>query len=119
MSVFSDEMAAISLELITEYGETGSFERVVQGDYDPDSADTLFDTITTYSGSVVPSQYKNSEIDGTLIQRGDFKILAHNMTSDPAVGDSLTFGDISCKIVSVNLTRVNGVTVLFTLQGRV
>lgn len=119
MTQFSNEMSELAIELIAEFGETASFERIVQGNYAPSIADTLYDTITNYSGYVVPSQYKNSEIDGTVIQRGDFKILAHDMTSNPTVGDSLTFSGITCKIVGVTHTRVNGSTVLYTLQGRI
>lgn len=119
MSQFSDDMSAVAIELITEFGESVSFERTVQGTYAPSIADTLFDTVSTYTGYAIPSNYTNREIDGTLIQRGDFKVLAHEMSDEPEVGDNLTIGGITCKIVGVTHTKVNGASVLYTLQCRV
>jgi len=119
MSEFSDEMALVAEELITEFGEAGSFERTVQGTYDPGSADILFDTVTNYSGFVAPMDYKDFEIDGTIILKGDFRVLAHDMDEVPSVGDELTFNSKTCRIINVSATRVNGASVLYSLQCRI
>lgn len=121
MSIFSDEMAVVARELIVEFGETATFNRTVQAAYDPTSADTYGQTDTAFFGSIVQTQYKNSDIDGTLVQRGDFLVLAHKITTGeiPLVGDVLTFSDISCRILDVRQTMVNGVGVLYAMQCRV
>jgi hypothetical protein len=118
MSEFSDDMAAVAKELITEFGESGSFNRNVEGEYNPQSGEPFGETSISYSGMVVPTDYKDYEIDGTIIQKGDIKILAHNMSEVPTPNDTLTFGDFYGKIINVFRTRVNSADVIYTLQVR-
>lgn len=119
MSAFSDNLSDLAVSLITEFGETGSFSRVVLNAYNPATAESATSVTTSYTGYVVPVDYKDKEIDGTLILRGDFKVLAHEMTQTPNVGDELTFNSKTCRIINVSATRVNGASVLYSLQCRI
>lgn len=119
MSQFSDEMAQVAIDLITEYGQEADFLRSVNGEYDPTSGEYFTQDTTPYSGMIVPNDYKEREIDGTIIQRGDVKVLAHKMTETPAVGDQVTFGEIDYRIINVKKTKANGADCLYTLQVRV
>jgi hypothetical protein len=119
MSTFSDEMSAVAQELITEFGEQVEFEHIEQGTYDPTSGEAFSDTITPYSGYIVTSDYKQSEIDGVQIQNGDIKVYAYQMSETPKVSDTLEFSDETIyRIMDVKISRVNGVNVLYTLQVR-
>ena len=118
MSDFSDEMAGVAKELLTEFGESGTFNRNVEGAYNPDSGEPFGETPVPYSGMIVPTYYKDYEIDGTIIQKGDIKVLSHVMTEVPTPGDTLTFGDFYGKVINVMRTRLNGNDVIYTLQVR-
>ena len=119
MSQFSDNMAQVALELIREFGEPVSFSRVTVGVYNPSTASSSSDVTVSYSGFGAPMEYANKDIDGTVIQRGDFRVLAHKMSEVPEVGDGLLLGSITCRIISVNTTKVNGASLLYSLQCRV
>lgn len=119
MSAFSDEMAQVALDLIKEFGEDGEFNRTTQGVYDPSSGESFSETQTSFTGSIVPNNYKESEIDGTVIQRGDVRVYAHRMGANvPAIGDILTFSNIEYRVINVKKTKANGADCLYTLQVR-
>ncbi len=118
MSDFSDELAEVANELITEFGEAGTFSRDVEGAYNPESGEAFGETTIPYSGTIVPTSYKDYEIDGTIIQKGDIKVLAHTMSEVPTPDDSLTFGNFYGKIITVMHTQINGNDVIYTLQVR-
>lgn len=119
MSQFSDDMAQVAIDLISEFGEDASFERTVQGIYDPESGEAFSETTTLYSGMVVPNSYQESEIDGTIIQRDDLMLLSHKMNEVPMVGDEVTLDSGSYRILNVKKTKANGADCLYTLQVRV
>lgn len=120
MSQFSDEMAQVALELIQEFGEDGEFNRVTQGVYDPSSGESFSETQTSFTGSVVPNDYKESEIDGTVIQRGDVQVYAHRMGANvPQIGDTLTMSEVDYRVINVKKTKANGADCLYTLQVRI
>ncbi len=104
--------------LITEFGELVSFDRFEQSDYDPETGESVTETGTTYSGYVVPTDYKLYEIDGTNILRGDKKLLCHKMSQVPCVGDFATISGTEYRVVSVMPTRLSGNDVIYSLQVR-
>jgi hypothetical protein len=120
MSAFSDEMAAVATELITEFGETCTFTRNVKGSYDPTTSKAIDTSVTTFSGVCFQEEYKINEIDTANVKRGDTKVLVSPITTGetPSVGDEITFSSLSYRVINVDKTITNAETVLYTLQCR-
>lgn len=121
MSAFSDNMAAIATSLITEFGETCSFSRNVLGTYDPSTSTSTIGSTTTFSGVCFQDAYNTAELDGSIsIERSDIKLLVSPIATGeaPSISDTVTFSSVTYRIMNVDETTTNGVTVLFELQVR-
>lgn len=114
----SDDLSALAINLISQFGESASFNRYSEANYNAQTGIPGMETIVSYSGYVYPQSYKLYEINNTTILAGDLQVLCYQMTQVPTVGDILTFGSNSYRIVTVEKTRLNGVDVLYTCQVR-
>ena len=97
--------------------------QVVTGAYDPDLG--MAPTITTdYEGPGVKINYEAENIDGTLIQAGDQKLLLSPLQRNgasmpaPTTADLVLFGGASYTVKAVETTAPVDVAVLHTLQLR-
>jgi hypothetical protein len=97
--------------------------QVVTGDYDPGLGTAP--TITTdYEGTGVKIAYEAENIDGTLIQSGDQKLLLSPLQRNgapmpqPTAADLVLFGGASYTVKAVETTMPVDVAVLHTLQLR-
>ena len=97
--------------------------QVVTGEYDPDLG-TAPSTITDYEGTGVKINYETENIDGTLIQAGDQKLLLSPLQRNgmpmpaPTMADLVPFGGASYTVKAVETTAPVDVAVLYTLQLR-
>jgi hypothetical protein len=97
--------------------------QVVTGEYDPDLG-TVPSTITDYEGTGVKINYETENIDGTLIQAGDQKLLLSPLQRNgmpmpaPTMADLVLFGGASYTVKAVETTAPVDVAVLYTLQLR-
>ncbi|MBB5610432.1 MULTISPECIES: hypothetical protein [unclassified Janthinobacterium] len=97
--------------------------QIVAGEYDPDLG-TAPTTTTEYEGTGVKIGYSAEDIDGTLIQSGDQKLLLSPLQRNgapmltPTTADLVLIGGASFTIVAVDKTEPVDVAVLFTLQLR-
>jgi len=112
--------------ILTRIGSSGTWKKF----YDPidmknkwrDGA-TIVDippaeTIFTYNGSVVITDYETGEVDGTLIKMGDKLLLAIGIP-EPAINDVLTIKSINYKYVNHIAIAPNGVPLLYKIQVRI
>ena len=97
--------------------------QVVTGAYDPDLG--MAPTITTdHEGTGVKIAYEAENIDGTLIQAGDQKLLLSPLQRNgvpmptPTTADLVLFGGASYTVKAVGTTAPVDVAVLHTLQIR-
>lgn len=97
--------------------------QVVTGAYDPDLG--MAPTITTdHEGTGVKIAYEAENIDGTLIQAGDQKLLLSPLQRNglpmpaPTTADLVLFGGASYTVKAVGTTAPVDVAVLHTLQLR-
>ena len=119
MSAFSDEMAALALELLTEFGELITIQRVAEGEYDPATGSVAAGTTTSYTGRGVTEDYRKNEIDGDVVKQDDLRLYLNATANEPLVGDRVTLQSKNFQIIDANRVQVNGVTVLYDLQLRV
>ncbi|EAP0946557.1 hypothetical protein B7802_26790 [Salmonella enterica] len=104
--------------MIKKYGYTLSLVRPAMAGIDPKTGDRLADAspqIFTVTG--IDQQYKQSEIDGTVIQTGDKKILLTAETA-PEQGDYLTDGVNRWNIITITPVKPAREVLLYSLQVR-
>lgn len=120
MSAFSDAMAAVATQLITEFGQSCTFIRSVKGAYDPTTSKAINASTVNFSGVCFHEVYTIAELQASNVRAGDVKLLVSPITTGevPTVGDELTFSSTNFRIVSVDRAVTNSVTVLYTLQCR-
>jgi len=120
MSTFSDEMAAVALDLLTEFGQTVTFNRSVYSSYDPTDGTTDTPVNTTWTAKAYPDDYKNTEIDGKHIQQGDIKLYSEASSSNvPDVNDYVTVSGRAYKVMDSKYITINAENVLYELQLRI
>ena len=97
--------------------------QVVTGEYDP-GLGAAPSTSRDYEGTAVKIAYEAENIDGTLIQAGDQKLLLSPLQRNgqampaPTAADLVLFGGASYTVKSVETTAPVDVAVLHTLQLR-
>jgi len=117
MSYASNALTA--KRLLTRYGQALTITHYDTSDT-YDSATGVAESIpSTQSGYGAIFDYKNSEMDGTLIEKGDKKLLlsAVDITA-PQLTDIVTIAGIDYTIVSINTLSPGGVVVMYTCQLR-
>lgn len=119
MSAFSDEMAALALELLTEFGEAVSFVRTTEGAYDPATATTGSATTSNFSGFGAPINYDGFDIDGTVIRQSDIKLFVNAVSTLPITGDAVTVDSVVYRVMNTRRYAINSEDVLYELQLRV
>ena len=97
--------------------------QVLTGEYDP-GLGAAPATTTDYEGTGVKIAYEAENIDGTLIQAGDQKLLLSPLQRNgapmpaPTSADLVLFGGASYTVRTVETTAPVDVAVLHTLQLR-
>lgn len=117
MTFYSD-LAADAHDMIVEFGQTMTLKRLTPGAYDP-ATGTLTNTTTTETATGVELDYTSSEIDGTVILRGDRKlILSTTGIGAPKVDDTVTIGTTVYTLKNVQPLSPGGTVVIYTCQVR-
>lgn len=111
-------MQAVANKLLTDKGESVTFSRESAGTFDPVTGTTTGSTTSTFSGYCHPSPYALQEIDGTLVQQGDIRLMVESMTSTPQPGDTVTFRSEAYRVMSNRPISVQGGDAAYYCQLR-
>ncbi|EJJ4071334.1 hypothetical protein VQ248_004496 [Salmonella enterica] len=104
--------------LIKKYGYSLSLVRPAKSGIDPATGDRMAgEDSLLYSVTGIDQQYRQSEIDGTLIKTGDKKILLTAETA-PEQGDYLTDGLYRWNIITITPVKPANDVLLYSLQVR-
>lgn len=105
--------------LLAEFGQIVTVTRETVGEYDP-ATGTVSSGTEGYSCHGAVMNYRHQDIDGTLIQRGDVRVLlAPDAQFEPKPGDKVTLADATVlTVISVMPTKPAGLSVLYELQAR-
>lgn len=93
------------------------------GEYDPDIGGPSI-SVTESQGSAFRDTYELKNIDGTLIRRGDVKLLVSPVRLDgtnlpgPAENDHIVFDGITYTVISCQPWDYAGLAVGFEVQAR-
>lgn len=118
MGAFSDSVTATATSLLTKFGQSGTFTRETEGEYNPLTGDVNPATISTYSGKVLPDEFKFNEVDGTTIKATDSKLYVNNAGTAPKAGDAVAFGGNTYRVVDVQKITAQGADIMYILQVR-
>lgn len=118
MSFYSN-MAATALRLLTKFGQTVVFTRPTGDTFDPSLGSYSGGTTTTITGKGAAFDYKNSEIDGTIVQKGDVRVIFEASTVAPAQNDNCALDSINYRVMDVKPLSPGGTDVIFTVQLRI
>jgi hypothetical protein len=119
MSFYSD-MAEMAREQIEEYGRTVILRRNNEGAYNADTDTMDGGTVSDVSVKVLFTEYRQNEIDNTIILRGDKKILI----ADAALGfapqhnDIIVDGTDHYKVINLSTVQPGDTPLLYKLQVR-
>lgn len=115
-----DRIAASALRQIENAGLDVTITRTVVGSFDPTTGGTTAaaDIVATASG--VQTRYSNRDIDGTVIKRGDMRLLiaASGLSISPEQGDTATSDSIVWQVVNVESIKPSDTAVLYICQVR-
>lgn len=128
---------ATALELITRFGTsftisrtsdggdwTEKFNAATQRKYWEDSESNIVytpptGTTYTYTGVCVITNFMDEEIDGTLIKRGDKKLVAKIDNVAPRQNDLITVASTSYEYVNHKSVAPDGNSIIYLIQIRV
>lgn len=117
MTFYSD-LATDAHDLIKEFGQTMTLKRLTPGAYDP-ATGTVSNTTTTETATGVDIEYTSREIDGTIILRGDKKLIfSKTGIGTPKVDDTVTIGTVVYTLKNVQALSPGGTVVIYTCQAR-
>ena len=111
-------MAATASRLLKDKGASVTFTRTVTGSFDPVTGVETPGTPVTIKGSGAAFDYKHTEIDGTIIQRGDIRFLFEPTTIEVAIGDTVPVDSVTYRAMDANPLKPAGTTVLQVIQLR-
>ena len=104
-------------KLLEQFGEKLTFSRQVKGAYNPETGGYLADTTETFTAGCFFTAF-DGEIDGSLIQAGDSKVLIDAVGTAPQPGDTLDKRGVVYRVLQVRADEVGGDAVIYTAQVR-
>jgi hypothetical protein len=119
-SALYGELAQAAVDLLNELGQLVLLSRPGEGGgYDPDSGVVDEEAVEVWSASGVEFDYQQREVDGSLIQSGDRRVLiAPDLGTMPQSGDVITLGVYRLEVVVSRPLQPAGVVVLHEVQAR-
>lgn len=114
-------LALASYQLLRDLGKTYTLKKAATSAYNTSTGQAaVTNTTSTFTGKMV--EYRNNDIDGTTIQRGDRRLLvaAASLTGGvvPDTQDSITGDGNEVNIINVQKIEEGGSVVIYVCQVR-
>lgn len=117
MSLY-DELADLSLELLTEFGQSVTRRSYTIGTYDPETgANAVTTTDTTRKGAIFAIGQGITTIFGNLVQEKDMRLIV-DAEAVISLQDHFIVGGVEYVIVGMNEVSPAATRVLFDLHVR-
>lgn len=114
---FWDDMASTATELLAEFGAPVTIRRTTGGTYSP-ADDTTSGAITADLTAIgLVRDYRASQIDGTVIRRGDRELVL-DATVTPTAADTVLLDGAYWSVVNVRTINPAGTPVAHFVQVR-
>ena len=119
MSSFSDEMAAVAVDLLTDFGETVSLDLNATTGYNTSTGLSTGDSATTVTGKAVPIDYSSAEINNTTVLQGDIRLYIEFVSEIVEVNDTVVMSNGErYRVVNSIRYKLNAASLLYELQLR-
>lgn len=115
---YADELSTVA-ELLEEFGANATLTRTTGSTFDPVAGSYSGGTPVVIEGNGVQLDYIRTEIDGTVIQRGDVKFYFEPANGEPLIDDVCEFAGKSYRVINSETLAPNGTHLLYELQLRV
>jgi hypothetical protein len=114
------KLQATAQRLITKFGKEWTVRRLTKGTYNPAANTRSTDATTNYTAKAVRTEYKAYQIDGEVIQRGDFKLLleAAGLAITPATTDKMVDGSAIYQIINIKEIKPASTILYYEIQVR-
>jgi hypothetical protein len=109
-------LQATGTRLLTEHGEAISFT-IESATFDPDTGAKTSST-STVAGVGYPSQYRKSDIDGSVIRQGDIRLVTGKLDQRPQVGWLVEVDSVTYRVMDVVPIRASGADIIYLCQIR-
>ncbi len=108
-----------ALRLLERYGTTVTLRRYQPGTYDPASGESS-PTWSQYSLAGLVRDYRQEQVDGSLVQSGDRELVlaGEDHVPAPAPGDRVLLADAAYTVVQVKTLEPGGLPLLHQCQIR-
>lgn len=111
--------AQTATRLLAKYGEPVAVTFNDWAEYDPiTGAPDGSNTQTTVQAVAYPTAYFAREIDGTVIQAGDIRLVLELMAPVPVIGCTVAIGGTTYRIMDIRQVRLSGANIIFICQLR-
>lgn len=114
---FSSDMQEAALSILSDLGQSLTFSRYTNSEYNPASGAVERVSSTTYTGYGNPSQYNLKDIDGEIVQQNDINLILY-CTSEPNLDDEVTLDSDIYHIINIQKMNAQGSTIVYRLQLR-
>ena len=121
MSQFYDEMAAVALDLITQYGHPIQLREEKAGSYNPATGKTDPPSVKAQTAQAVMANYISAKYENDpLIQRGDMllKVSAASLNWPPTLSTKAIAIGRSWSVINVTEVNPAGTPLIYELQVR-
>ncbi len=110
-----------AFKLLSKFGEDIIIRRETKTTYNPATNTDSVSTTDNYTVKGVKSNFRKSEIDGEIIQQGDFKLLleSKNLSIDPKTSDKIIYNSNIYKIIDIISVKPADTIIYYILQVRI
>ena len=119
MADFYAGLADTAARLLADKGQIISFSRQTGGTFDPVLGAESGASATAFTGNGAAFNYMNAEIDGTVVRRGDVRLIVESTDTVPEQGDTCTVDSAVYRVMMVEPIAPAGITVINKVQLRV
>jgi hypothetical protein len=115
-------LASASFQLLRDLGKTYTLKKSGTGNYDPATGQSSVTvTTSTFTGKLIA--YRNADVDGTAIQRGDRRLLvaASSLSAGvfPETQDVISGDGNDMNVVSVQKIEEGSTVAVYACQVRI
>lgn len=113
------DTAAQAAKLLNKFGEAVTVTFPGTAGFDPITGEpTTPSGGTSYTAKGYAGQYVNSDVDGTVIQANDIRLIMQLILARPEVGCTALVDGTTYRIMDVQAIRKTGVDVMYICQLR-
>lgn len=116
--MFYESLGSTASALIGSKGLAATLIKVTEGAYDPATSSSAPATVSL-AANVAVFDYKDRDIDGERVQRGDRRVLmSPDVQQAPEVGDKVNIQSVVYQVIDVITVSPGGIPVLYKIQVR-